>query len=171
MRRNEPLDDDRGEAERELVDEHEARPRDERLREHDHLLLAARERARGEAPAPLQLGEQLERVRDAAPRVLPAQRVGRDAQVLLDGEVREELTPLGDDRDTRGADLLGTPAGELDVTERDRAGGGAEDAADRQHERRLSGAVRSEQCRDLARRDRDRHVTQHLAPASCDGQP
>ena len=43
---HEPLDDDRREAERELVDEHDARAGDERLGEHDHLLLAARERAR-----------------------------------------------------------------------------------------------------------------------------
>ena len=41
----EALDDDRREPERELVDQDDARVRDEGLREHDHLLLAARERA------------------------------------------------------------------------------------------------------------------------------
>ena len=46
QRRHEPLDDDRREAERQLVDEDDLRPGDERLGEHDHLLLAAREQAR-----------------------------------------------------------------------------------------------------------------------------
>ena len=71
-RRREPLDDDRREAERELVDEQDhARLRDERLREHDHLLLAAGEQAAGDRPALLELGEQLERVRDPALGLLP----------------------------------------------------------------------------------------------------
>ena len=43
QRRHEPLDDDRREAERELVDEHDLRLRDESLGEHDHLLLATRQ--------------------------------------------------------------------------------------------------------------------------------
>ncbi len=57
----EALDDDRREPERELVDEHHARVGDERLGQHDHLLLAAREQAAGDAPALLELGEELER--------------------------------------------------------------------------------------------------------------
>ena len=66
----EALDDDRREPERQLVDEDHARVRDERLREHDHLLLAAREQAAGDPPALLELGEELERARDPALRVL-----------------------------------------------------------------------------------------------------
>ena len=46
----------------------------------------------------------------------------------------------------------------------------AQHAADRQHERRLAGAVRAEQRRDLARRDRERHVVQHAAAAARDAQ-
>ncbi len=64
-RRHEALDDDRREAERELVDEDDLRLRDEGLGEHDHLLLATREQARRDAPALLELREELERVRDA----------------------------------------------------------------------------------------------------------
>ncbi len=60
-RRYEPVDDDRREPERELVDDHEPRMGHERLREHDHLLLAARERAGRIVEALLELGEQLER--------------------------------------------------------------------------------------------------------------
>ena len=43
-RGGEALHDDGREPERELVDEDHARVGDERLREHHHLLLAARER-------------------------------------------------------------------------------------------------------------------------------
>ena len=39
-RRNQPVDDDRGESERELVNQDVARLGDERLGEHHHLLLA-----------------------------------------------------------------------------------------------------------------------------------
>ena len=45
--------------------------RDERLGEHDHLLLAAGEQAALGLPALLELGEELERLRDPAPRAWP----------------------------------------------------------------------------------------------------
>ncbi len=64
-RRDQALDDDRRQPQRQLVDDHEPRLRDERLREHDHLLLAARQRARLRAEPLLELGEQLERPRAA----------------------------------------------------------------------------------------------------------
>ena len=60
-RRDEPVDDHRGEAERQLVDDHEPRVRHERLGEHDHLLLAARQRPGGVVEPLLELGEQLQR--------------------------------------------------------------------------------------------------------------
>ena len=41
---NEALDDDRCQSQRQLVDEHDGGLRHERLRQHDHLLLAAGER-------------------------------------------------------------------------------------------------------------------------------
>src|SRR6185312_8464131 len=75
-RRDQALDDDRGEAERELVDEHELRPRYERLREHDHLLLAAREGARDRLPAGLEMREELDGVLDPALRVLARKGIG-----------------------------------------------------------------------------------------------
>src|SRR4029453_11861414 len=66
QRRHQALDDDRREAQRELVDEDELRPRDERLREHDHLLLAAGERAGDRVPARLPERGELDRVLDPA---------------------------------------------------------------------------------------------------------
>ena len=69
QRRDEPLDDDGRETERELVDEQDPRLRDERLREHDHLLLAAGEQPGQAGPPFLELRKELERVVDpAAPR-------------------------------------------------------------------------------------------------------
>ena len=55
-RRDEALDDDRSEPERELVDEDEARLGHERLGEDEHLLLAARERPRREVEPLLSSG-------------------------------------------------------------------------------------------------------------------
>ena len=54
------LDDDRREPERELVDHEQARLRDERLPEREHLLLAAGQVARRLLPAIAQDGEEAE---------------------------------------------------------------------------------------------------------------
>ena len=98
-RRHEPFHDDGREAERELVDEDDARSRDERLGEHDHLLLAAREEAAGDGPALLELGKELERERDPAACIRSGERVRRDAEVVLDRELRQEPPALRDDGD------------------------------------------------------------------------
>ena len=154
-RRHEALHDDRRQAQRELVDDHDPRPRDERLGEDDHLLLAAREQARRRLPARLELAGRA-RARSAirALRSLARERVRRDAQVVLHRQLGQQPPPLGDDRDARGADRLGPRAREVRVAEQDLAAARAQDSADREHERRLAGAVRAEQRRDLARRDR-----------------
>ena len=47
---------------------------------------------------------------------------------------------------------------------------GAQDAADREHQRRLAGAVRAEQRRDLAGRDLSETSCRTVAPAAGDGQ-
>jgi hypothetical protein len=77
--RHQALDHDGREAQRELVDQQRRRARDQRLREDHHLLLAARQRARVDVPALLELGEQLERVLDARARLVARERIGRDA--------------------------------------------------------------------------------------------
>jgi hypothetical protein len=50
QRGRQPLHHHRRQAERELVDQDHLRTGDERLRQHDHLLLAAREQPRAPAP-------------------------------------------------------------------------------------------------------------------------
>ena len=67
----------RREPERELVDQHEPRLGDERLGEHEHLLLAARQRARRCVEPLLELGEELERPGEAAGRVLASRARSR----------------------------------------------------------------------------------------------
>ena len=118
-RRDEPLDDDGREPERELVDEDRARTRDERLCEHDHLLLAAGQEPSGHRPAPLELGEELERVGEAVASLLPRERVRGDAQVVLDRERRQEASAFRDDRNPGRADPLGPAMGEIRVAEQD----------------------------------------------------
>ena len=99
-----------------------------------------------------------------------AERVGGDAEVLLDGEPGQQAPALGHDRDAGAADELGPLAREVGVAEQDAAAVDAEHAADGEHERRLAGAVRAEQRRDLARRDRQRDVVQDAAAAARDAE-
>ena len=93
--------------------------RDERLGEHDHLLLAAGERARH---ATVQRFSSSGKSSSAcaiplfAPRSV--ERVGRDAQVVLDGEARAAAGgPPGTTATPARADLLGPAAGQVDVAE------------------------------------------------------
>ena len=167
--RDEALDDQGCESERQLVDEHDLGAGHEGLGEHDHLLLPARERARRRLPAALERWEQLERVVDPLARLRPAERVRGDPEVVLHGELSQEAPSLRHDRDTGGPDRLGAPPCDLLIADEDAAGGGAEDAADRQHERRLARAVRAEQRGDRVGRDLERHVADDR-PAARDGE-
>ena len=58
--RDQPADHDRGQAEGQLVDEQVAGLRDQRLGQHDHLLLAAGQGPGGGGEPLAELGEQLE---------------------------------------------------------------------------------------------------------------
>src|SRR5947207_1883800 len=89
------LHEHRRQAHRGLVEQHELRPRHERAPDRDHLLLAARDVARlGGAPL-LEAREvtvdDLE-IRLRRPAVAP--RVGARQQILLDGEVLEDVPPF-----------------------------------------------------------------------------
>src|SRR2546425_6401556 len=104
-------DDDRGEAERGLVEHEQARPGDQRAAEREHLLLAARERA-GRLCAPLaELREVAEHPRGVVlEAVAAAARVGAEAEVLPDGELADDPAPLGYVRDSEPGDRLGSAA-------------------------------------------------------------
>ena len=75
-----PLHHERREAERELVDQQQARLEQERAPERDHLLLTARERRRVLLPVRGQRGEHVVDPGDAAGRVAPARRDARPAR-------------------------------------------------------------------------------------------
>src|SRR4051794_18345911 len=169
-RRHEALDHDRREAQRQLVDEEEPRLGDERLGEHEHLLLAARQRAPGGVEALAELGAQLERVVAAGLRLLARERVRRDLQVVRDGQLRQQAATFRHDRDAGLPDALRPAPGKLLLAERDRAALRAQDACDREDERRLARAVGSEQRGHLAARDRERDVVHHRPAAAGDGQ-
>ena len=77
-------DDERREAERGLVEQHEARPQHQRARHREHLLLAARERARllrPTLPQPRKIFEDALQVLLDRRAVLA--RIGAEPQVLL----------------------------------------------------------------------------------------
>src|SRR5688572_5585614 len=109
--------DQRRKAERRLVEEQEPRPAHQGAREREHLLLAARERARVLVDPLAQPREPRAhafdvRVERAAPRV------GAEPQVLLDRELAERAAALGDVRDAELGDRLrAAPAERLAVEE------------------------------------------------------
>ena len=75
---DEPGDDHRRKAERQFVGQDIARTVDDRLREHHHLLLAARERAGARAQLFAQFGECFERGLHALFALGPAQVMAGD---------------------------------------------------------------------------------------------
>jgi hypothetical protein len=173
--RDQAADHDGRQAQRELVDQQVARLRDQRLGQHDHLLLAAGQRP-GQRGQPLgELGEQLEDPGPAGLRLLAREGIAGHPQVVLDGQVREQPAAFGDDRDARLPDPLGAPAGEVD-SRRVRSvhehgpGAGTQDAADREDQGGLARAVRPEQRGHLPGGYLDRDLPDHGAPAALDGE-
>ena len=160
-RREEPHDllhDEGRQAERRLVAQEQPRPAHQRAADGEHLLLAARQRAR-ELRAPLaQHGKQaiglVHARRRAARRKSRAagQRVAAQLEVVEHGEVAEDAAPLRHQRDARAEDRLGRLAGHVAPVERARGrppapmqpGDGAE-------QRRLARAVGADQRHQLAR--------------------
>ena len=168
--RDQPADHHRGQAQRQLVDQHVARPGDQRLGQHDHLLLAAGQGAGQRGQALLQLGEQLQDPGPAGLGRLAGQGVAGHPQVVLHGQVREQPAALGDDRDAGLADALRAPAGEVCLVEADGSGPGPQDAADGQDQGGFARAVRAEEGGNLAGRDLDGHLLDHGAAAALDGE-
>ena len=169
--RHEALDNERSEAERQLVDEDHRRAGHEGLGEHDHLLLPTRQRTCRRVPPLLQLGEQLERVLGALLGRVAVEHVRRHPKVVGDGELGQQAAAFGNDGEAGLANLFGTTTGEVAVAERHRARGRANRAGDSEYQRRLAGAVRSEQGGDLPRCHIDRHVAEHRPPTTRDAQP
>ena len=143
-----------------FVEQQRRRLRSERPGQGDTLLLASRQRGRGAIAEPAQ-PDAVERLGDAVAATLLARQAV--AHVPGHGHVREQCPVLEDHAD---ATLLRTnvQAGRADLrsTDADRPVVEPFEAGDRSQERRLAAPARTQQCHDLAGRDVDRDLLEHL---------
>ena len=125
-------------------------PGDERARDRELLLLAAREHACRPRPV---LRHDREQLLDPPAVLLDAvAAVAADepeAQVLLDRQLGEDPAAFRDERDARPRDRLRLPADDRRAGEANVAGSGPDQARDRVQRRRLAGPVRADQADDL----------------------
>src|SRR5712691_11437677 len=153
------LDDDGREPLGGLVEQEELRAGPQDPRDRQHLLLTARE-LRALAPKPLpEVGEQAEDRVEAEPARAD---LGRQQQVLLDVEAREDSTLLGAEGDPAPRDHVRRLVDQLRAAESDRPAALADEPHDRFQRRRLAGAVAPEERDDLAREDRDVHAVEDV---------
>ena len=99
-----------------------------------------------------------------------APRCEAEAEVLLDGQLREDAPALGYERDAAARDLLGRPADQRRAAEPDVAAYDRGDAHDRVQRRRLAGAVRADQTDDLAGTDLEREAAYGFDAAVANAQ-
>ena len=157
------VDDRRREAQRELVDQQQARRAHEAAGDRAHLLLAARKRAGVLVAA---LGEDREHrvhaleIRGDCAGAVGAQ-VGAHEQVVADAHGREEPPSLGHVGDACRQHFVGLGRRQFLPIEPDRPAGGAHDARNRSHQRGLAGAIGADQAGDLACLDGKLHAPKH----------
>src|SRR5262245_14929645 len=149
-----------------LVKQDEARPGHEGAPDGQHLLLAARERARGLAATLRQDGKVRQHaleIRGHPARVLA--HVGAHLEIFAHGEVREHPPPLGAMGDARAKNVLGLPALDLAPVEYDAPGRRSHEAGDGLERRALARAVGAHQADEIALPDLHAHVGEHGRPA------
>jgi hypothetical protein len=157
--------DQRRQAERRLVEQHQARLQHQRARDRQHLLLAARQRAGLLLDALLEPREIAEdAVALGGDHALVPVGVGRDAQILVDRQRGEGAAALGHVSDPEPHDLLGRHADQVLAGEAD-AAFAAHHVADRPERRRLARAVGAQQGGDAAFGDVEAHVVERLGLA------
>src|SRR5438876_3301400 len=158
--------EERGQAHRGLVEQHQPGPRHQGAPDRDHLLLAARDVARLDRPA---LAEPRKVLIDALEVPAGADAgvgVGAREQILLDREVLEDAAPLQDLHDARAHEVGGVAAvdalpAELDGALGDLAPLGVQQIGDRLERGRLAGAVGPEEGDDAPRGALERHPLEH----------
>ncbi len=161
-RRAEPLHDRGLNALGRLVEQKEARATDQRTRDRELLLLAARHGA-GLLPAPLS--------QDRKPLVHAIGNARRQAglaehaeqQVLLDREVGKDFAALRHVGDAEIADLERLQPDQFTLEKPDPAGRDRNVAHDRPEQRRLAHAVSAQQRDRLALAQIERQAAQYLA--------
>lgn len=146
------LNDERRESERRLVHHDQLRLRHKRAPDREHLLLAARERS-GKLPlALLKSREQPVYSREVRAQIVASQ-IRSDLEVFLDGQVRENVTPLGDKHDARLDYLIRRFSGDVLAVVEYTSGLRSDDSGDGLQYRRFARAVRADQRDDLPLRD------------------
>ena len=98
----------RREAERRLVEQQQLRPRHQRARDRQHLLLAARQRAGALLHALLAAAETSvkPRSRSLLDRCLVLREIGAHLEVLEHRQVGEDAAPFGRHRDAARDELV-----------------------------------------------------------------
>ena len=150
-----------------LVGQQQRRVVDERARDRDALLLAARQlvgvvvQLRREAGQAQDVGHLLAHLAARA-----AGHLERVRDVVVDRPVRQQLEVLEDDAEVAAVvrDLLAADLRQVAPRDRDRAVRRLDLLDQQPHDRRLAGAGRADEEHELARVDRERRVLQaHVA--------
>src|SRR5581483_8474585 len=161
-----------GQAERRLVDQEEPRARHEPAPDRDHLLLAAGERVGPlRAALPEAREESLDPGEALGPVALRRRVIRAELEILPDGEVGEQPAALEDVSQAERDALVGRQAVDRTPGQPDPALARSHQTRDAVEERRLPGAVRTQERDDLALPHLQRHVPQHLEVAVRDRQP
>ncbi len=144
------LDELRGEPERGLVEQQDARARHETAGEREHLLLASGEEPRARIGALAEARKALEHRLDVGGDVVVAAQERAEAQVVAHAQVGEDQAALRHQHEA-GAHAIGrVERCHLGAEELNAAALGPEQAGQRGHQRRLAGAVGAEHRHHLA---------------------
>ncbi len=164
-------DDERREPERRLVEREQHRVGDERAADREHLALASRELVPGARAA---AGERLEQLVDAGDRAVAGRAAvapeGAEAEVLVDRELGDHALPVGHEGEAAPRPLLGAESSEVVAVEQEGSGCRGHESCEGAQERRLAGAVRTEQRHHLTRREREPDAVEHRGAAVADGE-
>src|SRR5919197_294575 len=161
-----PLDEDRREPHRRLIEQQQLRARHQRPADRHHLLLAARERS---GLLCLALGEAREQLVNAVEILVDRLAVaavgaleGANLEVLEHAQAREQPPAFRRLGDAPLDDVVGGGMRDVAALEANPSAPRAVEPVDRAERRRLAGAVRADQRHDLARLDLDRDALQRL---------
>src|SRR5260370_1008045 len=162
------LDEDRGEALRRLVHQHELGARDEAARDGQHLLLAAGERLAlllVAIPKAREIGQHLFHHGAVVGRRAVGRAQDSQAQILGHAQVGQDPPLLGHIGDAGARHLVGGQLRELAAVEGDGAAARGDQPHDALERRRLARAVPADERHDLTGADRERDALQDVRVA------
>jgi len=168
QRRAQPAHHDRGEPQRHLVHDKDARTADHRLAERQHLLLSPGQRPGHRLLQHRQLAEQVEHHLNGPGAFGAREHQGGGAQVVGHCEVLQHPVAFRDGGQPCAAHAVGVAAGQVVAVQLHRPGIGGQDPGHGQHEGGLARPVGPQQRRDGARRNGQVNPVNHLATAARD---